>query len=219
MDFQVGQSVIVKDGTMAPDDPQLNLSGWQGRIIEITEEENGDVIVGIEWDSITLRGIPNYYLEQCEREGFGWSEYYLGVNDVKPAKSRDSTSEVEEVVDEIESRIGWLYLGDEDKRIQAVLNSATSTDEWDAWSSHLRQELEFPFEAVVNECQDRGPLQTGDRLTVLGIEMEDDLYGIIVQCRQGRKRYDFPLCDLATVNEHSLNAQPIQDYRVWFANR
>jgi len=44
-------------------------------------------------------------------------------------------------------------------------------------------------------------------------------YGIIVSCRKGRERYDFLLADLAAVDEDSPNAQPIQDHRVWFANR
>ena len=79
--------------------------------------------------------------------------------------------------------------------------------------------MQFPFEAEVHEFQERGPLRAGDRLTVLGIEDVDDLYGIIVSCRQGGRRYHVPLADLATVDEHSPNAQPTQDYRVWFANR
>jgi hypothetical protein len=71
----------------------------------------------------------------------------------------------------------------------------------------------------VDEFQERGPLRAGDRLTVLGIEDTDDLYGVIVSCRRGRQRYDFPLADLAAVDESSPNATTIQEYRVWFANR
>jgi len=54
---------------------------------------------------------------------------------------------------------------------------------------------------------------------VLRIEDVDDLYGVIVSCRRGRQRFDFPLADLAAVDQNSPNAEPIQDYRVWFANR
>jgi hypothetical protein len=43
-----------------------------------------------------------------------------------------------------------------------------------AWEEHLRCSLQFPFEAEVDEFQERGPLQAGDRLTVLGIEAEID---------------------------------------------
>ena len=48
---------------------------------------------------------------------------------------------------------------------------------------------------------------------------EFDLYGVIASCKAGRRRYDFPLVDLAAIDEKSENARHIQDYRVWFANR
>lgn len=222
MKHHIGQTVRVKEGVMAPDDPELNLSGWQGRIIGTSEDENGDPLVLIEWDSVTLASMPKAYLEQSAREGLSWSEYYLGIEEVEPAQPRDSKSEAEQMIAKIDSQISWLSMGEEGKRIQAVLNTATARDEWSyliAWSKHLREVLEFPFEAVVYEYQERGPLKTGDKLKVLGVEIEDDLYGVIVQCRQGKRRYDFPLCDLAVVNKHSPNAHQIDDYRVWFANR
>ncbi len=42
---------------------------------------------------------------------------------------------------------------------------------------------------------------------------------IIVTCKAGRKKYAFPLADLAAIEKKSDNARHIQDYRVWFANR
>ena len=222
MKHHIGQNVRVKEGVMASDYPELDLSGWQGRIIGTSEDENGDPLVLIEWDSLTLDSMPKAYLEQSASEGLSWSEYYLGMDEVEPARPRDSKSEAEQMIAKIESHIGWLSMGEEGERIQTVLNTATAQDEWSyliAWTEHLQQVLVFPFEAVVYEYQERGPLKTGDKLKVLGIEMEDDLYGIIVQCRQNKRRYDFPLCDLAAVNKQSSNAQHIDDYRVWFANR
>lgn len=222
MDYKIGQSVVVKDGIIAIDYKKLNLSGWQGRIIDITKDDNGETIIGIAWDSISLRSIPNDYLEECEREGFGWSEYYLEIGELKPTQARDSENDVEEVLEEIESRIEWLYLGDEGKRIRAVIDTAESEDEWEhikAWSNHLQKKLKFPFEAVVIEYQERGPLQINDKLKVLRIEMEDDRYGVIVQCKKGKNRYDFPLCDLESANENSSKFQPLKDYQVWFANK
>lgn len=223
MDYKIGQSVVVKDGVIAIDYKDLDLGGWQGRIIDIdkADADNGETIIGVAWDSITLRSIPNDYLEECEREGFGWSEYYLESGDVKPTQPRDSENEVEEMIEEIERRMDWLYLGDEGKRIRAVIDTAESEDEWaqiKAWSNYLQKKLKFPFDAVVIEYQERGPLQINDELKVVGVEMEDEHYGVIVQCKKGRKRYDFPLCDLDTANEHSSNFQPLNDYRVWFAN-
>jgi hypothetical protein len=54
---------------------------------------------------------------------------------------------------------------------------------------------------------------------VFGIELVDDHYGIIVACRKGRKRYDFPLVDLKVTEKKSINSDIIEAYRTWFANR
>jgi len=54
---------------------------------------------------------------------------------------------------------------------------------------------------------------------VIKIESEEDLYGIIVEVRFGRKKRYFPLCDLETIDLDDEGKQASCDYRVWFANR
>jgi hypothetical protein len=222
--YREGDVVRVKPGTACPGAPDLDLSGWQGRVIDLTEANDAsEPAIGFAWDSISLRAMPAWFIEDAERNGLDWGTMYLGLDDVEPAEPRDADWDVEQVREEIAARFGWLGIGPEGERIQAVVNSAEdNTDEWEtllAWEEHLRQNLQFPFEAEVYEFQERGPLQVGDRLTALGIEDVDDLYGIIVSCRKGAERYHFPLADLAVADENSPNAQPTQDYRVWFANR
>jgi hypothetical protein len=222
--YRKGDAVRVKPGTPCPDAPNLDIGGWQGRVTDVSHvNEPSDPTIGFAWDSISLRALPPWFIEESEREGLGWDEMYLGLDDVEPAEPRDTQKDVEAVREDIAARFGWLGIGPEGEDIQAVVNSAADpTDEWEvmkAWEKHLRRSLQFPFEAKVDEFQERGPLQAGDRLTVLEIEIVDDLYGVIVSCRQGRRHYDFPLADLAAVDEGSPNADPIQEYRVWFANR
>ena len=57
MRLKVGDSVKVKEGISCPDHDSICISGWQGRIIEI----EGDM-VGIGWDSITLKQMPLEYI-------------------------------------------------------------------------------------------------------------------------------------------------------------
>ncbi len=221
--YREGDAVRVKPGTTCPDVPDLDIGSWQGRVTDLTHANDSDPTIGFAWDSISLRAMPAWYIEDSERKGLGWSTMYLGLDEVEPAEPRDTEPEVAQAQEEIAARFGWLGIGPEGESIQEVVNTAIDNmDEWAvllAWEEHLGQKLRFPFEAEVDEFQERGPLQTGDRLTVLGIEDIDDLYGIIVSCRKGGRRYHFPLADLAAVDENSPNAQPIQDYRVWFANR
>ena len=224
MDYKVGDAVRVKAGTACPDAPSLDISGWQGRITDLTHADaESEPVIGFAWDSLSLQAMPAWFIEDSELTGLGWSKMYLRPDEIEPAKPRDTEEDVARVRDQIEADSSWLCIGPEGASIQAVVSSAEDkTDEWQvmiAWEKHLRRSLQFPFEAKVDEFQERGPLRAGDRLTVLRIEDVDDLYGVLVSCRSGWRRCSFPLADLAAVDENSPNAQPIQEYRAWFANR
>ena len=173
--------------------------------------------------SLSLQAMPAWFIEDSVRNGLDWSRMYLPPDDIEPATPRDSEQDVTQARREIGARFRWVGIGPEGGRIQAVVNSAEdNTDEWQvmlAWEKYLRRSLRFPFEAEVDEFQERGPLRAGDRLTVLRIEDVEDLYGVLVSCRRGWRRCYCPLADLAAVDENSPNAPPIQEYRVWFANR
>ena len=92
-------------------------------------------------------------------------------------------------------------------------------EQLDAWEEYLDENLEFPFEAEVSLWEKRGPLQDGDLLKVKDISGVDDMYGIIVEVRLGRKRFDIPLCELKVTDHRSANYQMVRDYGAWFANR
>ncbi len=66
---------------------------------------------------------------------------------------------------------------------------------------------------------ERGPIRYGDRLQVMGINMVDDSYGVLADVKRGRESYVCPFCDLETIDNESPNHDPLQLYRVWFANR
>jgi hypothetical protein len=220
LNLKIGDSVTVKPGTKDPDTGG-DLSGWRGCIIEFGEDE-GRTTVCIEWDSATLKSMPRSAVEHCERAKLDWRSMYLYATEVEPAVARDTERDVEEAVAEMETHSSWLHLDEEGRRIQQVLDGIDPHDEMgllDAWEEHLREKLRFPFEAEVTEWQERGPLRPGDRLKVKGISGVDDLYGIIVEVRRGRERFDFPLCDLEVTDKKSANYQPVKDYAVWFANR
>jgi len=220
MKYKIGQTVKVKNDVLCPDDSEFNLSGWTGRIIDL--DENEEPTVCIEFDSITLKNMPEKYVKKSEQEGLDWSNIYLDVREVESTKSRDTEQDAKNIRNEINKRFKWIGIGSEGELIQSVINSAESFKEWDAlkaWKKYLDKNLQFPFETFIHEYQERGPLSQGDKLKVFRIELVDDHYGIIVGCRKERKRYDFPLVDLKVTEEKSINADIIQAYRTWFANR
>ena len=211
MPFKINDSVKIKEGVMCPDNDSLFIGGWQGRIFEIEE------VIGIRWDSITLKQLPLEYIKKSEEEGLDWAEMYLYLDEIEPASPRDTEETVEEVQEQMEAKYSWFGEGKEGERILKVIADAEDIEE--AWKDHLEQVLSFPFDAEVSEYQERGPLKTDDQVKVNGIVEADDLYGVLVNVTRGRERFVFPLCDLTVRDKKSTNYTPVKDYCVWFANR
>jgi hypothetical protein len=158
MKFKIGQTVKVKIGVLCPDDSEFNLSGWTGRIIDLVEDE--EPTIGIEFDSITLKSMPEKFIKKSEQEGLDWSRIYLDANDVERTKPRDTEQEAKNVRNEIKKRFEWIGIGSEGELIQYVINSGESFKEWDAlkaWEKYLEENLQFPFETLIHEYQGRGP--------------------------------------------------------------
>jgi hypothetical protein len=220
--FRIGESVVVKPGVSDPDHG-FDMGGWQGRVTENHyADEQGNPLVSIAWDSITLKQMPVEVIERCEEDGLDWSVMGLYASEVVSASPRGKIHQVDQVKAEIEDMHQMDYLGEQGRRMQQVLNGAGRKDElgrFKAWKKYLKEKLTFPFEAEVSEHQDHGPIRIGERVSALDIEIVDDSYGIIVSIKTKRGHYDFPLCDLEALPKTSPNYQPLNDYVVWFANR
>jgi hypothetical protein len=220
-EFELGDSVIVRDDVQHPDFDE-EISGWQGRIVEINPHPTFGTLVGVEWDSITLKNMPAYLIEESEVEGLDWARTYLVPEGLVPVEPRDSVSDVTKVAGALADQYQWAFLGQQGMRIQAVL---ADVDEEDpaavlaAWADHMEENLTFPFEVEVAEYRERGPLQQGDRFWVHRISLVDDSHGIIVAGQDARRSYDFPLSALEVVDEDSANYQAVDDYATWFDNR
>ena len=203
------------------------MGGWQGRVAEIEEE---DGLIGIDWDSLTLKQLSDKTIVSCEVEGLDWARMYLAPEDVEQTTARDTEDDVVKAVEHIESKHDFTWSEkesddwdeEEDSRIQAILDNAEDESEeaaYEAWQEHLQDVLEFPFEAEVFEWQEDGPLQEGDTVKVVSLDECDESDGVLVLLRHRRKDYEFPLCDLEVLDKSSPNYQPVNDYAVWFANR
>lgn len=112
-----------------------------------------------------------------------------------------------------------LYEEQKQRVDEFVRNSSVEDDieTEEAWQNYLGEHLQFPFEAEIVEQP--GPLEVGDIIKVIAIEGADDLYGIIVKIKMGRKQYLFPLCLLEPVEKENNNYRLVDDYNFWFCNR
>lgn len=185
--IEIGDSVKVKKGTLCTEITNLCIEGWQGRVSEITEDEVDNMLVCIDWDSITLKNMPDSFIELCEEDGSEYNSMYLRPDEVELTQARDKEEE-----DEMAA--------------------------FEAWWNYLAKKLNFPFDAIITGGPDKGPLQTGDKVSVKRISLVEDFYGIIVELRRGHNKYDHPLCDMEVINTESSNYQPVNDYCTWYGN-
>ncbi len=102
--------------------------------------------------------------------------------------------------------------------------------EWEkrSWEDWLKDNLNFPFfvkrmededDAYFTDIAERQPFRLGHEMKAIDISMEDDLYGIILKVREGRKVGYVPLCDVEVIDKSNPNFWPVREYVVWFANR
>jgi hypothetical protein len=97
--------------------------------------------------------------------------------------------------------------------------------EWDEW---LKDNLIFPFQVMRvedhsaylfhNQSED-ALFAEGHILKVLGIEGNDELCGIIIKVREGRRIGYVPLVDCALVDKKHENSKYINEYFEWSYNQ
>ena len=103
--FQIGDSVVVKEGTRDPDDESVEMGGWQGRIEEINHDPDGNPLVSIQWDGPTLREMSLEFVAGNLMLGLDYSSIYLGPEDFSLATPRDTLEEAEAALAEVEGNI------------------------------------------------------------------------------------------------------------------
>ncbi|SDC07485.1 calcium-binding protein [Williamwhitmania taraxaci] len=221
--MKLGDSVIVNQGIKAPDLEEFEIGGWQGRVVDIdTKSDNDNVLITIEWDSITLLQIPNNYIEQFEQEGLDWENMTLYESELEKTKPRDKKGDVKQTQEKLADIHYWASLGDEGIRISKVLDNVNPNDEMKCmqkWVEYLDNELSFPIHAFVLDSEDDFLIKIGDKVTIKSLPHFVDTYGIVACILLGSKKYYNPLCDLEAIDKTSADFQLIEDYKTWFANR
>ncbi|MCK8825902.1 calcium-binding protein [Fuchsiella alkaliacetigena] len=221
IDLKIGDSVRVKEGAKCPDDEDMLIGGWQGRVSGKYGVEDS-YIYCIEWDSLTLEEMPEYFIIESKEEGLDYTKLNLEQDVLEKVETRDSKEDVKRAIERIDKQYKWLFLGEQGKRINQVLKEVVDEgilEVFEVWKDYLDRVLSFPFKAEVREVQDWEGIEFGDKLIVNGITSVEDLYGVIVEVMKDSEVHYFPLCDLEATDKNSLNYKHVNDYAVWFANR
>ncbi len=107
--FRYDESVVVKNGTLSKD-LAIDFSGWHGRASGIILSEEGEPLVHVNWDSVTLRSMPTAVMEQLVKEGFDWTGVLLRFQEIEPADPRDTWDDVRDAIENIEEAHASLFL-------------------------------------------------------------------------------------------------------------
>lgn len=221
--IKIGDSIVVKQGVKEPDLEKFEIGGWQGRVLEIDVISDKDnVLITIEWDSLTLIQMPSDYIVQSEIDGFDWTSMTLYESDLDNSMPRDKIEKVKKTQDKLSEKYFWASVGEEGLRISKILEGVDLHDEmkcYEKWVEHLDKELTFPISAIVSESDDNRLFRSGDKVLIKSLPHMVDLYGIIASIILNGKKYEFPLCDLEVLDKTKDDFQLISDYRVWFANQ
>jgi len=217
--YKVGDSVKVNPRVMCPDKPELSLAGWQGWVTEINLDDES---VSLKLDSATMLAMSSDYIRESALGGFAWELMVLGIDEVSPAAPRDTPKQTDKTYDDIYAYHRWDYLSDEHPGIAALVGPLGDADIaviLGAWEGHLTANLRFPFDARLEESEYPGPVRVGTFVAIVGIEVVDNHYGILVAVRAKRETHVLPLCDFEAVDRLGVNYLPLRDYVVWFANK
>jgi tetratricopeptide (TPR) repeat protein len=219
--LKIGDTVQVQAGIKDPD-YGIDLTGWRGEVTDLDEDEQGNSLVLIEWDSQTLESMPDEEIEKSEEDGLDWTEMYLLESEVRRAERRDTAQQRQASRDKRAAQFPWAYLGEQGRRIQAVLQGVDPEDEWaafQAWDAHLRQHMQLPFTAAVGEPVEVGWLEVDDRVKVVAFEAPDETWGVQVRVAKGKQQASLALYDLDFSAGKRANEELLDDYLTWYTER
>lgn len=210
--------IVVADRTLGQGFSDINVKGWQGRIEEALT--NGEMLLYIvALDSITLKQLPESYIEYtCEEEYGSFSRYEFEEEDLAPAQPRDSEEEAAAMQRELFHRFFWGNIDEDEQaaRLYRIMLHAPAAEDIDNWITYFRNEVEFPFPAVV-EGLILQHIEPGTEVEVLGIEGfdEEDGFGLVASIKKGRAILSYPLMELMPADDHDPRSWPLLDYRYW----
>jgi hypothetical protein len=232
--FNVGDIVKVKEGVKDPDFEELEMSGWQGKIVEIFETNEGRT-VHIIWDNTTMNQMPDESLQMFEDEGFVSNAMTLSENDVESAEARPEEDLVERDIDP--------YLDEDFKKIAEILgekNLDVDAAKLKKYLKYLKENIELPGLITGREdfpWEERYVFGYGNKeeyeelkktrpsyrdtfhlfdITYEGNEA-DGLIAKIKRIKDG-KIFEMTLDYLESKDKKSINKELLDAYAVWYVN-
>jgi Calcium binding len=241
MKISVKDSVKVKKGTTDPDFPKIDISGYEGRVVSLFEDE-GSKMVEIHWDSITL--LKQMLLEDImasDAEGYDFTVMNLHLENVEKSTARDTPKDVEKAIEHLYEQ---LPEAEEDEEANERVLEIIGGDDLDVTEKALTKYFTFlkknikpgtlltgvePFEweekyfesrTLAKEYEQKKKMHpsfedTFELVSFLYDKNQHDEINVKVKRTSDKKAFDLQLCDLQTEDEESEAGEFIDDYSYW----
>lgn len=201
--MKVGDSIKIKKGIIDPD-TGVKLDGFIGRIKEYLASD----LVNIEWDSVSLQNLSDTYIRSAINEGCDYLTYNIEPKNLEICVARDTPADVIKTIS---------TLGEKWDKVECFGDLAEIMEEIEeeGWDNYLMEAIDFSFKATY--FGDFKGIKDSDIIKVHGIHSEDDHYGILMNCKMGRRTYHLPLCELDVDGDESQETLDAVDlYKEYF---
>lgn len=214
-----GDSVRIKSG-VTDIESGVALQGWQGRILELFEDDDGNLLSYIRWDSQTIEKMPLDFINYCLKKDLEWLEIVIGIENIEPAEPRDSVDEAEWARVRMLAKYTWSNLGNPGRQIWKILldgEKAGCLSILGIWEKHLRTCLDFPFHASLIR-EESYPQESTVQVMVLDLCGYDETYGVVCLVKTPEKEIILPLIDI-NIPPGAKNQPCLDLYYLWFSHR
>jgi hypothetical protein len=217
-DLKKGTSFKLKKEYKDPDFPHLDVSNWQGRVLEIKDDK-----ISVEWDSITLDSFTDEYILELVNGGYDMEEYFVGLEDIEVVEPRDTAKDVEKALDKYNAFSTYtLHFEDNARYIFDLLDGSDIMDDsemLDAWYDYFISDFKFPQNGKVTNTERGSVIREGDKIKILDINehIEYD-YGLFADCKHKGDLLMIPLCDIELDSDDEA-ALIVSCYSTWFVNK
>ena len=87
------------------------------------------------------------------------------------------------------------------------------------WDDYINNQLSFPFNVSINDQYEDNIFTTNDILKVISVESYDDLYGLILKVKQGRKIFYLPSIETSVLDTSSLAFKHMNQFEKCFSEK
>ncbi len=212
MTFKIGESVKIQPNIVVNDFEKIDFTAWQGRIIEYYEGEE----IEVEWDSQTLKNLPEAYILKNIEEDYNFDSMILEVSQVEKTAARDSEEDRLAVLSFLENKHNKLNdFGDDDtfyKDLFESKNISVTPRNLTIYLEYIKEYIEMPCFLRNIKQKETYQLFSFDEKS---IEKQNAIYVKVIRTGD-KKQLILPLHDLVPDDEISENYAILKPYSDWF---